>query len=58
MKKQRPGRKLGAAKRQCARAQLLEVWQEGKSTEIPAKVRVAIETLVPELTQVKESRVD
>jgi hypothetical protein len=48
----RPKRKVQAAKRQCARAQLVEIWKAGKVEELPPKVRLAVETLVPELGKV------
>jgi hypothetical protein len=49
----RPGRKVSAAKRQCARAQLVEIWKDGKVEELPPKVRLAIEALVPELVKAR-----
>ena len=52
----RPGRKIGAAKRECARMQLIEIWKTGKSEQLPPKVRLAIETLVPELGKVRHDQ--
>ena len=52
----RPGRKIGAAKRECARMQLIEIWKTGKSDQLPPRVRLAIETLVPELGKVRDDQ--
>ena len=45
----RPGRKVAAARRQVARTYLIEAWQNGQAEELPPKVRLAVETLVPGL---------
>lgn len=52
----RPGRKRSAAKRQCARAQLMEIWKQGNACQLPPKVRLAVETLVPELGKVRDDQ--
>ena len=52
----RPGRKIGAAQRECARMQLIEIWKTGKSKDIPPKARLAIETLVPELEKYRHDQ--
>lgn len=52
----RPGRKVSAMKRRCARTQLMEVWEKGKADQLPPKVRLAVETLVPELGRVKHDQ--
>jgi hypothetical protein len=52
----RPRRKIQAAKRQCAREQLVEIWKEGNADRLPPKVRLAVETLVPELGKVRNDQ--
>lgn len=52
----RPGRKIGAARRECARRQLIEVWETGKAEQLPPKVRLAVETLVPELGRLRHDQ--
>jgi hypothetical protein len=52
----RPKRKIQAAKRQCARAQLVQLWKEGNADRLPPKVRLAVETLVPELGKVRDDQ--
>ena len=36
--------------------QLIEIWKTGKSEQLPPKVRLAIETLVPELGKVRHDQ--